>query len=97
MLLYYGRIDISEGIGPTKSNKTKKCMICCYWFVNDGFEFQDFVCDRGHDLTILSVNISDITIITVKNVDYRCTIHNTGQSETINLLKNSVLEDRWYI
>ena len=25
---------------------------------------------------MLSVNISDMTIITIKNVDYRCLIHN---------------------
>ena len=50
-----------------------------------------------HNLTMLSVNISDIAIITVKNVDYRCIIHNISKSEAINLLKNSVLEDRGYI
>ena len=27
-----------------------------------------------HDFTMLSVNISDITVITVENVDYRCII-----------------------
>ena len=46
---------------------------------------------------MLSVNISDITIITVKNVDYRGIIHNISKSEAINLLENSVLEDRGYI
>ena len=46
---------------------------------------------------MLSVNISDIAIITVKNVDYRCIIHNISKSEAINLLENSVLEDRGYI
>ena len=45
----------------------------------------------------LSVSISDIAIITVKVVDYRCIIHNISKSEAINLLKNSVLENRGYI
>ena len=72
-------------------------MICHYWFFNDGFEFQDSKWNGCHDLTMLSVNISDIAIITVKNVDYRCIIHNISKSEAINLLKNSVLEDRGYI
>ena len=26
--LYYGRIDLSEGVDPTKSNKRKDWMIC---------------------------------------------------------------------
>ena len=46
---------------------------------------------------MLSVNISNITIITVNNVDILCIIHNISESEAINLLKNSVLEDRGYI
>ena len=43
---------------------------------------------------MLSVNISDVTIITFKNVDYRCIIHNISISEAINLLEHSVLADR---
>ena len=40
----------------------------------------------------------DIAIITVKNVDYRCIIHNISKSEAINLLnKTSILEDHGYI
>ena len=61
---------------------------------NHGFEFQDFVCHDCHDL---SVNIGNITIITIKNVDYCCIIHNINKSEAINLLENSVLEDCRYL
>ena len=39
-------------------------------FLNNGFKFQDYVCNGCHNLAMLNVNISDITIITVKNVDY---------------------------
>ena len=46
---------------------------------------------------MLSVNISDIAIITVKNVDYCCFLHNISKSEAINLLENSILEDHGYI
>ena len=46
---------------------------------------------------MLSVNISDIAIIIIKNVDYRCMIHNISKSEAINLLENWVFEDRGYI
>ena len=72
-------------------------MICHYWFFNHGFKFQDFVCNGCHVLTILCLNISDTAIITVKNVDYRCIIHNISKSKAIYLLENSVLEDRRYI
>ena len=72
-------------------------MICHYWLFNHGFKFQDSVCNGCHDLTMLSVNINDVAILllllTVKNVDYRCIIHNISKFEAINLLKNSVLEN----
>ena len=93
-MLYYDRTDISEGIDLAKSNNSKECMICHYCFFSHGFKFQDSICNGYHDLTMLSVNISDIAIITIKNVDYRCIIHNISKSEAINLLESSVLEDR---
>ena len=96
-MLYYDRIDISEGIYPTKSNYSKECMICHDRFFNHEFKFQDSECNGCHDLTMLHVNISDIAIITIKNVYYRCVIHTMSKSEVIYLFKNSVLEDRGYI
>ena len=96
-MLYYDRIDISKGIVPAKNNNSKEWVIshCC--FFNHGFEFQDSVYNGCHVLTMLSVNISDIAIITIKNVDYCCIVHNISKSEAINLLKKSVFEDRVYI
>ena len=46
---------------------------------------------------MLSVNMNDIAIITVKNVDSRCIIHNITKTEAIILLRNSVLENCGYI
>ena len=65
-MLYYGRIDISERINLTKSSSNIECMICHYCFFNHGFKFQDSICNGCHGLIILSVNINDIAIITVK-------------------------------
>ena len=96
-MLYYNRIDINEGINPVKSNRSKKYMICHYWFFNHAFKFQDSVCNGCHDLTILCLNISNIAIIIVENVDYRCIIHNISKSEATDLLEKSVLEDYAYI
>ena len=42
---------------------------CHYWFFNHRFKFQDHVCNDCHDVTMLCLNITDITIIiTFKNV-----------------------------
>ena len=95
-MLCYDRINISEGIDLPKSNNRKECMIFHYWFFNHEFELQDYVFNGCHDLTMLCLNISDITIIAVKNVDYCCIIANITKFEAIDLLKNSVLEDCGY-
>ena len=42
-----------------------------------------------HDLTMLSVNISDIAINTVKDVDYCCIIHKISKSEAMSVRKFS--------
>ena len=96
-MLYYDRINISEGINLAKSNNSKECMICHYWLFNHGFKFQDSVWNGCYVFTMLSVNVSDIAIITIKNVVYRCIIHGISKSEAINLLGNSVLENCGYI
>ena len=66
-MLYYDRIDISERIDLTKNNKSKEWMICHYWFFKNGLKCQNSVRSVCHDLTMISVIISDITIINVKN------------------------------
>ena len=92
-MLYYDRIDISEGNDPTKSNKSRKCMICHYWLFNHRFKFQCSVCNGCHELSMLCLNVSDIAMITVKNLDYRYIMYNISKSKAINTLENSVLED----
>ena len=96
-MLYYNRIDISQGIYPTKKKRSKECMTCHCCFFNHGFKFQDSVCKDCHDLTILYLNISDIAPITVINVGYPCIIYNITKSEAINLLERTVLEDNRYL
>ena len=68
-------------------------MICHYWFFNHGFKFQDSLCNDFNDLTMISIHVRDIAIITIKNVDYCCIVHNISKSEAINVLKNSMLGD----
>ena len=46
---------------------------------------------------MLSVNLSDIAIITIKNVDYHSTIYNISKSKAISFIKTYILEYREYI
>ena len=81
-MLYCDRIHLSEGIYLAKSNNSKECIIHRYRFFNQGWKFQDSICNGCHNLTMLSINITNVAIVTVKNVDYCCIIHNS-KSEAI--------------
>ena len=66
-MLYYDRIDVSERIDVNKTSASKECDICHYWhFLNYDFRFQPNVCNRCHDLLIMSINLSDIVILSIK-------------------------------
>ena len=39
-MLYYDRTDISKGIDVNKTNTSRECIICHYWyFLDEGFKF----------------------------------------------------------
>ena len=54
-MLYYDRIDVSEGNDVNKASASKECDICHYWyFLNYSFKFQPNACNRCHDLLMMS-------------------------------------------
>ena len=85
-MLYYDP-DVSEGIDASKISASKECGICHYWyFLNFSFKFQTNVCNRCHDLLIMSINLSNIAILNIKGSDYRCIISLISKNEAINLM-----------
>ena len=74
-MIYYDRIYISEETDVNMTSKSKECDICQYWyFLSKGFKFQPNVCNRCHDLLMMSMNLSDIAILRINSVDYCCII-----------------------
>ena len=50
-MLEYDRIDTSEGIDTTKTNKSKERDICHYWyFLDKNFNYEKYLCNGCHDL-----------------------------------------------
>ena len=46
-MLEYDRIDISEGIDINKTNASKECDICRYWYFSDkNFKYELFLSKR---------------------------------------------------
>ena len=68
-MLYFDRTDVSEGIDVNKTSASKVCDICHYWyFFRDSFKFQPNVCNRCHNLLMMSMNLSDIAILNIKGL-----------------------------
>ena len=88
-MLYFDRINVSEGIDINKTSTSKVWYLSLLVFLNKGFKFQTYVCNRCHDLLMLSMNLNNIAIFKIKNGDYRCIITETSKSEAINLIKNT--------
>ena len=74
-MLYYDRIDVSEGIDVNKTSASKECDVCHYrYFLNYSFEFHSNFCNRCHDLLMMSINLSNISILNIKGPDFRCIV-----------------------
>ena len=72
-MIYYERIDVSEGIDVNKTNVSRQGDACHYqYFLNFSFTFQSNFCKRSHGLLMISVNLSNVTILDIKHFDYCC-------------------------
>ena len=69
-----------------------------HWYsLNKEFNFETYVCNRCHDF-IMSMKLSNITILKIKNADYFCIITGISKGKTIKLLKNiDLTEKQWNI
>ena len=94
-MLYFDRIDLSEGVDINKTSASKKCDICHYWYLlSFRFKLQPNVCNRCHDLLMTSMNLSNIAILNIKGSDYDCIIILISKNEAINLMKNDDLTQK---
>ena len=70
-------------------------MICHYWYFKDiGYKYEPYVCNGCHDLSVMAYELKNIAIQNVKGVDNRCILWNMTKSDAVNLLNNSVLDNK---
>ena len=66
-MLKYDKIDITEGIDFNKTNKSKECKFCHYWYyLNKNFSYGPFTCDGCYNIVQKSTDFKNIAIIRVK-------------------------------
>ena len=69
-MLKYDKIDITEGIDLNKTNKSKECMFCHYWYyLNKNFTYGPFTCNGCYNIVQRFLKI--LPLFTLKKTAYR--------------------------
>ena len=94
-MLEYERIDISEGIDVNKTNLSKECDICHYWFFKDiGFKYEPYLCNACHDLMQKAMSFNNVAVVYVKESAYRISFWYMSKDDAINIMNGSNLVDK---
>ena len=88
----YDRIDISEGIDVDKTNESKECKICHYWyFLNKNFSYGPYLCDGCYNIMQKTNDSKNIAIARVKKSAYRIYFLDMSNHEAKKVTINSNL------
>ena len=94
-MLEYGRIDISEGTDVNKTNLSKECYICHYWYSKDiGFKYEPYLCKGCHDLMQKTMSFNNIAVVYVKGSAYRICFWYMSKDDAINIMNGFNLVDK---
>ena len=81
-MLEYDRIDIN------KTNASKVCDICHYWyFLDKNFKYEPYLYNGCHDLKQWAMNFNIVTIVSIKENDYRIHFWYISKNDAINIMK----------
>ena len=70
---------------------SKKCDVCHYWhFLDYSFKFEPNVCNRCHNLSMMSINLRFFAILNIKCSDY-CFIISLISQKKHNIIKHKKL------
>ena len=70
-MLAYERINISDGIDVNKSDESKECTLCHYWyFLDKKFSYGPYLCGGCYSMTQKCNKLKNIAIIHIKKTVY---------------------------
>ena len=94
-MLEHDRIDISDEIDVNKTNLSKECNICHYWYYKDnGFKYEPYLCNGCHGLMQKVVSFNKIAIVYVKGNSYRIHFWYMSKDDAINIMNGSNLVNK---
>ena len=68
-MIYFDGIEINEKIDVIKDKDSIECMVCHYWHFDNEFKFQKSVYNDCHEMLMISLEIENTAITTVKRID----------------------------
>ena len=91
-MLEYDIIDISE---CNKTNLSKECDICHYWYFKDvDFKYENYLCNGCPDLMQKAMSFNNIAIVYVKENAYTINFWYMSKDDAINIMNGSNLVDK---
>ena len=94
-MLEYERIDLSEEIDANKTNKPKEFDTSHSWyFLDKNFKYEPYLCNGCPNLMQKAMSFNDVAIVSIKESDYRIHFCYMSKDNAINLLNNSVLDNK---
>ena len=94
-MVEYNRIDVLEVIDVNKTNASKECDICHYWYFKDiSFKYEPYLCNGCHDLMQKGMSFSDAAIVYVKGSAYKIHFWYMSKNGAISIMNNSNLVDK---
>ena len=95
-MLEYDRIDHSEGIDINKCEDTSRKYNLCqhYYFVFKNFNYQRYLCNGCHDMSVKALSMPHLTIIYQNGHAYRVNFMFMSINDAFNLIKNSIIIDK---
>ena len=92
-MLEYDRIDISEGTDVNRCEDiSRKCQY--YYFLNKNFNYQRYLCDGCHDMSVKALSMQHLTIIYHGGHAYRVNYMFMSRNDAFNLIKNPIIIDK---
>ena len=95
-MIEYKRIEILQGIYVNKTNLSKECDSCHYWYFKDiDFKYEPYLCNECHDLMQKAMGFINIAILYIKENAYRIHFWYMSKDDAINIMTGSNLVDKW--
>ena len=94
-MLEYDRIDLPEGIDVNNTSNSRERSFChYYYFLNINFNYQKYLCDGSHDMSMKAISMQSMAIIYHGKNVYRVNFVFMSKNDAFNLIKNSNIIDK---